>query len=709
MTAGLHRLVVDFGTSTTIAMLLRPDGRVQPLLFDGSPLLSSAVLLGPDGQLHTGRDAAHLARSAPERLEPNPKRRIDETVVLLGDREVDVRDLIAAVLRRVAIEAERVAGPVHDLTLTHPAAWGAGRRAVLVDAAQRAGFSTAELVSEPLAAATYFARMRGGGLPPGACVLVYDLGGGTCDVTILRRQPHGFDPVASEGLGDVGGLDVDAAVVAFLQATYGELWTSVAGRRQVWDEVRSAKEMLSRASGTVIMVPALQKEVPLGREQLEELARPVLRSTTAMTRRLLLEANVPVEAIAGLFLVGGSSRIPLVATLLHEALGIPPIVAEQPELVVAEGALYVRQPPGPVTAQTGQATPTPAPISSLPAMPVSSTPISPMPISAMPAAPVSPTPRSMPAQTPMSGSGPMQGPMRTPMQGPMQSPMHGPMQGSVQGSMQGSMQGPIPGPGPMPPRPPLPPPGPARSGRGGGFIAVIVGVAVVALALVIGGSAAIYTVVKKANGGSSPTGFKPSINVPSLSPWSGQTGSPESAAAAKYDIKKIPENLCGVLDIGAVTSVFEAESGSPSGNRNLSTLFGSASCILSRQHNNSAKLPVSVGTLSFSMHVFSDTGTAESTQKQTLDNAKLNSGTVTDVKDIGDTGFMHEQKSNTANPGSEAAYVVEARDGNLRWSATVIGTRIDKVAWTDAERRDLQNRLLSMAKASFIKATAGMR
>src|SRR5258706_3298534 len=101
MTAQRLRLGVDFGTSTTIAMLQRPDGRVQPLLFDGSPLLSSAVLLGPDGRLHTGRDAAHLARSAPERLEPNPKRRIDETSVLLGDAEVPVSDLVVAVVNPV--------------------------------------------------------------------------------------------------------------------------------------------------------------------------------------------------------------------------------------------------------------------------------------------------------------------------------------------------------------------------------------------------------------------------------------------------------------------------------------------------------------------------------------------------------------------------------------------------------------------------------
>src|SRR5689334_17534492 len=145
MAASWYRLGIDFGTSTTIGMLRWPDGRVRPLLFDGSPLLSSAVLLGTDGQLHTGRDAAHLARSAPERLEPNPKRRIDERAVLLGDTEVPVPELIATVLRRVANEARQVARGVQDVTLTHPTGWGPGRRAVLLDAAERAGLGHARL------------------------------------------------------------------------------------------------------------------------------------------------------------------------------------------------------------------------------------------------------------------------------------------------------------------------------------------------------------------------------------------------------------------------------------------------------------------------------------------------------------------------------------------------------------------------------------
>src|SRR5437867_569962 len=131
------RLGVDFGTSNTVAVVRWSDGRSRPLLFDGSPLLPSAVYAEPPagvasqaggpvaGALVTGRDAVHSARLDPARFEPNPKRRIDDGTVLLGDREVSVVELIAAVLTRVNEEFRRtVGGPPAETTMTCPAAWG---------------------------------------------------------------------------------------------------------------------------------------------------------------------------------------------------------------------------------------------------------------------------------------------------------------------------------------------------------------------------------------------------------------------------------------------------------------------------------------------------------------------------------------------------------------------------------------------------------
>jgi molecular chaperone DnaK len=357
-----HALGVDFGTSNTVAVARWPDGRARPILVDGSPLLPSAVYAEPGGALAVGRDAVHSARLDPARFEPNPKRRIDDGLVLLGDHEFEVVDLIAGVLARVAEEWHRAVGPVRpDTTLTCPATWGAARRGLLAEAAARAGLEGARLVAEPVAAATYFAEVLGRDVPIGSVVVVHDFGAGTFDASVVARTASGFEVMAVDGRDDIGGLDVDAAIVEHLRS---DAWqrllepTTVEerrARRQLWDDVRIAKERLSRAQSADFVVPLLDTEVHLTRDELEKLARPVLDETVRITQGLLRWADLPEGRLAGVFLVGGASRIPLVATLLHRELGEAPVVIEQPELVVAEGsiladaALLTTQPaaPGP--------------------------------------------------------------------------------------------------------------------------------------------------------------------------------------------------------------------------------------------------------------------------------------------------------------------------------------------------------------------------
>src|SRR5215831_1809801 len=209
MPAAGIRLGVDFGTSNTVAVMRWPDNRARTLLFDGSPLLPSAVYAESGGALAVGRDAVHSARLDPARFEPNPKRRIDDGLVLLGDHELEVVDLIAGVLARVAEEWHRAVGPVRpDTTLTCPATWGAARRGLLAEAAARAGLEGARLVAEPVAAATYFAEILGRDVPIGSVVVVHDFGAGTFDVSVVAKTAQGFDVLAVDGRDDIGGLDI---------------------------------------------------------------------------------------------------------------------------------------------------------------------------------------------------------------------------------------------------------------------------------------------------------------------------------------------------------------------------------------------------------------------------------------------------------------------------------------------------------------------
>ncbi|SHM59307.1 Hsp70 family protein [Cryptosporangium aurantiacum] len=351
------RLGIDFGTAHTVAVLRRSGREPRLLLFDGSPLLPSAVHAGPDGRLLTGRDAQHAGLTAPGAFEPHPKRCVDDRTVLLGDHEIAVSDLIAAVLRRVADEAAQALGePPDEAVLTYPAAWANTRRGTLLTAASEV-LPNVRLLPEPVAAAHHFAEATAT-LAPGESALVYDFGAGTFDASVVRRTPTGYEVLASEGLPDCGGLDVDAAIIANLgTVAIGQdatLWARLTSpettsdqryRRQLWDNVRTAKEVLSRATSTYVHLPLFDRDEVLGREQFEALVAPIVERTLTACRAALRTADVSPTAI---YLTGGSSRIPAVATALHQRFDVVPTLVDQPEIAVAEGAVTADESAGPV-------------------------------------------------------------------------------------------------------------------------------------------------------------------------------------------------------------------------------------------------------------------------------------------------------------------------------------------------------------------------
>ncbi len=358
-------LAVDLGSAHTVAVARHPDGRTRPLLFDSSPLLPSAVYADPDAGLIVGQPARRAAVVAPDRFEPYPKRRIDDGEVLLGDRAYPIVDLFAAVLRRVAAEARLVLGVVPPAVLTHPAGWASTRRSVLVDAARNAGLSVAGLVAEPVAAAHHFTAVTGRRGP----LAVFDFGAGTLDVAVVA--PDGT-LLAQGGLADLGGADLDAAAVRRLRPQAPEdTWARLDAtstdddrrdRLALWEAVRTAKEMLSRSTTAPVPIPG-RAAAHLTRDEFEAAVTPLVARAVEETARVIAAAGVRPDRLSGIYLVGGASRVPMVAAALHRALSAAPTILEQPELAVAEGALpdvpAAEAPPAPAA---GAATPpSPAP------------------------------------------------------------------------------------------------------------------------------------------------------------------------------------------------------------------------------------------------------------------------------------------------------------------------------------------------------------
>ncbi|WP_051326334.1 Hsp70 family protein [Glycomyces tenuis] len=377
-----YLLSVDLGTSHTVAVVVWPDGRTRPLLFDGSPVMPSAVFLDEAGTVHVGRDAERLGSTAPERFEPNPKQRIADGTILLGDRELPVTAAFAAILARVARACVEAVGGLPRTVMTCPADWSEQRRASLHDAAAQAGYQPVQLITEPVAAAHYYTTRLAHPIDPGQALAVFDFGGGTLDIAVVERRRDGsFGVLADGGLSDLGGLDIDAALVAHIGETVSqrdpELWkrleqpataNELRDRRALWNDVRGAKEMLSRTSVAPVAVPDLEQALHLTRGELDQLARPLLSRAVGETRRVIGLTGRSPEQLAGIFLVGGSSRMPLVSKVLHEELGIAPTVLEQPELPVSEGAAVALDGPAPVTPPVMSPPPTqsPATAASLP-------------------------------------------------------------------------------------------------------------------------------------------------------------------------------------------------------------------------------------------------------------------------------------------------------------------------------------------------------
>ncbi|GAA1694460.1 hypothetical protein GCM10009765_49660 [Fodinicola feengrottensis] len=469
-------LGVDFGTSNTVAMLRTADGRVRPLLFDGSPLLPSAVYLGVDGKILVGRDAERNARVDPGRFEPNPKRRVDDVTVLLGESEIEVPRLAAAVLEQIVTEVRRQIGGMPDqVRMTHPAQWGERRRGMLVQAAQLAGLPRPQLIPEPVAAASYFTAVLGTSVPAGRALAIYDLGGGTFDATVVRRTQHGFEVLAEQGLGDVGGLDFDYAVVSHLGSTYAdshaEMWKHLIApedgadrrhRRMLLEDVRGAKEMLSRTSTADIHLPALEVDAHVTRDELEQLIKPYLERTVLCLSQTIQQARLDPKELVGIFLVGGSSRIPMAAHLIHSSTGVAPTTLEQPETVVAEGSLRAGAIEGdagatPVSTPPQIYRPTQPPRPPGPGGPAGPGPGRPLP---PPPAGLRP-PQGYPARPPQGPAGPRQGQFPPPGR-PLGPPQPGPAGIRPVTGVPGVPPRPLnqPPAGPPPARPLPPPPQP---------------------------------------------------------------------------------------------------------------------------------------------------------------------------------------------------------------------------------------------------------
>ncbi|HET6953291.1 MAG TPA: Hsp70 family protein [Acidimicrobiales bacterium] len=342
-------LGVDIGTTYTAAAVWR-DGRNDVAnLGNRSQSIPSVVLLRDDGTMLVGEAADRRAATEPHRVAREFKRRLgDPTPIILGGTPYSADALIARLLRAVVDKvAEVEGGPPDRVAVSHPANWGSYKLDLLRQSIRLADLDHVVTLSEPEAAAIHYAAQAR--LAPGSVIAVYDLGGGTFDVAVLRKTEAGWAILGEpEGIERLGGVDFDSAVfhhvteavapaVDDLDPDEPAAQAAVARLRQ---ECVEAKEALSSDADVSIpvLLPSLQTEVRLTRGEYEQMVRPALSDTINAVHRALRSAKVTAEDLTSVLLVGGSSRTPLVGELVTSALGRPVAVDAHPKFGVALGA-----------------------------------------------------------------------------------------------------------------------------------------------------------------------------------------------------------------------------------------------------------------------------------------------------------------------------------------------------------------------------------
>jgi molecular chaperone DnaK len=347
-----YYLGVDLGTTYTAAAVWR-EGRVEITnLGNRAAAVPSVVLSRQDGSLLVGEAAERRAAVEPGRVAREFKRRFgDPTPVVIGGTPYSVDALTARLLRWVVDKVtESEGGPPAGIAVSYPANWGAYKTDLLGQAIARADLDRVATVTEPEAAAIHYASQER--IDPGVIVAVYDLGGGTFDTAVLRKTDTGWDILGQpQGIERLGGVDIDEAVFQHVRAALDgaverldpDEATALAAVARLRSECVEAKEALSSDTDVSIPVflPDCQTEIRLNRRELETMIRPALDASIVALDRALRSAQVETRDVDAVLLVGGSSRVPLVAQLVSSELGRPVAIDAHPKYSVALGAAIV--------------------------------------------------------------------------------------------------------------------------------------------------------------------------------------------------------------------------------------------------------------------------------------------------------------------------------------------------------------------------------
>ncbi len=340
---------IDLGTTNSVAAYLENG---QPKIIpsaEGGNLTPSVVSFNEDGSVVVGILAKRQAVANPESTVIESKRWMGSNKKYkIHGKEYTPQEIGAFILQKIKKDAEEYFGqPINKAVITVPAYFSDSQRTATRDAGRIAGFEVLRLVAEPTASALAYGLDK----DQAETILVYDLGGGTFDVSVLELDEGIFEVKATSGNNKLGGKDFDQRIVDWLieefkKDTGIDLSNDRIALQRLKDAAEEAKIALSTVMQTTINLNYITADASgpkhlnktLTRAKFEELTRDLVEATIGPLKQAVKDAGKTMADIQKVILVGGSTRIPAVQKLVKEVTGKEPYKGIDPDLVVAEGA-----------------------------------------------------------------------------------------------------------------------------------------------------------------------------------------------------------------------------------------------------------------------------------------------------------------------------------------------------------------------------------
>ncbi len=343
---------IDLGTTYSAVAYLDDRGRSAMVRNSAGEILTPSVVLFDDAEVIVGKVAKKFAALRPDCVAECAKRDMGEPHYSrpIRGRKMPAQVIQACILRELNAEAVAKLGAGFKTVITVPAYFDEARRRATAQAGEMAGIDVLDIVNEPTAAALSFGESLGYLTPTGDAaepmrVLVYDLGGGTFDVTVIELEPGKVRTLATDGDVRLGGRDWDEALLQYVADEFTEKHgpdprKDPAALSELLVAVEEAKRTLSTRSkaNVTIRTGGKSDEVSITVAQFEDLTEPLLERTALTTRHVLAAARVTWNQIDRLLLVGGATRMPMVARMLERRSGKRPDRSVHPDEAVARGA-----------------------------------------------------------------------------------------------------------------------------------------------------------------------------------------------------------------------------------------------------------------------------------------------------------------------------------------------------------------------------------